>query len=346
MNIAVFSVTEHGRFLSLRMAEGLVGHSVKRFCFYQHTDDKAEAFDKISAQTAAVFAEFDALIFLCACGIAVRSIAPHVQSKVSDPAVLVIDDGGRFVIPILSGHLGGANALAEVAADILGAVPVITTATDVGKRFSPDSFAAANDLLITDLTAAKNIAAAVLAGEKIGLYSDYPYRNKPDELAEDLTCHAGICISDDASKHPFPVTLLLIPRNIVIGIGCKRGTSETAIARTVKEAFAHAHLSEERICAVASIDLKAEEYGLQSFCKKRELPFHTYSAETLAAAKGTFTASAFVRDTTGVDNVCERSAAVCSQGELILKKYAQDGVTVAAAASPVQLDFHRRRSLF
>lgn len=344
MKAAILSVTEQGRQLSRNIAGSLHEHAVSRFCFQKHSDPEASDFASIYEQTAAVFSKSDALIFICACGIAVRAVAPHLRSKASDPAVLVLDDGGKFVIPLLSGHLGGANALAELLAGRLGAIPVVTTATDTGGKFSPDSFAAANSLLLTDLKAAKEIASAVLDGESIGIRSDHPYQNLPPELTEDTGCRTGIYIGTDVIK-PFPVTLQLVPKNLVVGIGCRRGISAKAITDFTASVFAGAGLSEERICKAISIDLKADEPGLLAFCADRKIPLQTFSAAELTEAKGEFSASAFVVQTTGVDNVCERSAVLGSGGRLILKKTAGNGITVAVAEMPVLLDFAKRRTL-
>ena len=129
----------------------------------------------------------------------------------------------------------------------------------------------------------------------------------------------------------------------MLGIGCKKNTSSGQIAETIRKALASVQISENRICAVASIDLKKEEAGLLEFCQNKNLPFYTYSKEVLASAKGEFTASEFVKNITGIDNICERSAVIHSKGNLILRKYAQNGVTVALAECSVILDFHKRR---
>ena len=121
-----------------------------------------------SAWAGEKFPDSDALIFIGASGIAVRSIAPYVVSKKSDPAVLVVDECGKFVISLLSGHLGGANELALKTAEILNAVPVVTTATDLHHRFAVDVFAKKNDCSIFNMKAAKEVSAALLAGKKVG----------------------------------------------------------------------------------------------------------------------------------------------------------------------------------
>ena len=151
MKAAVISFTERGRKLSLRIVQCADFICAERFCLRSCSDFGSRCFEDIGGLVSDIFNMYDALIFICACGIAVRTIAPHIQSKITDPAVIVIDEYGRFVIPILSGHIGGANALAVRLAEILGAQAAVTTATDIGGRFSPDSFAAANGLIITDI---------------------------------------------------------------------------------------------------------------------------------------------------------------------------------------------------
>ena len=191
------------------------------------------------------------------------------------------------------------------------------------------------------MNAAKEIAAAVLDGEKIGFVSGYEYKNMPDELAAGIDCCTGIYVGCDDIK-PFPVTLRLVPKNIVLGIGCKRGTECETVERAVHSALETAGIAFERVSSVATIDLKADEAGLHKFCEKYGLELTAYSAQELMEVEGDFSSSDFVRGVTGVDNVCERSAVRCSGGELILRKTACDGVTVAAAEKPVILDFERK----
>ena len=129
------------------------------------------------------------------------------------------DEKGQNVISLLSGHLGGANELSRRLAELIGAQPVITTATDTGSHFSPDSFASANGLIITDMSAAKAAASAVLDGERIGLVSEYDCINVPEEVSPGADHPVGIFVGS-AHREPFPVTLRLVPRNVVLGIGC------------------------------------------------------------------------------------------------------------------------------
>lgn len=340
--IAVISVTERGRMLSERIKKQLQMYEIRRFCFHKYADENSEKYNDLALLTAQIFSQYDAMIFISACGIAVRMIAPHVCSKLCDPAVIAVDDRGQYAIPLLSGHLGGANGLAKLLADALNAEAVITTATDIGGLFSPDSFAAANHLLIDNMHAAKEIAAAVLKGEKIGFYCDYPYKNLPPELTKNGNVRCGIVISDAALDSPFPITLKLIPKNIVIGIGCKKGVSSEQIENVVRNVFADCKLNPKRICNAASIDLKAKEAGLLQFCNQFGIILQTFSAEELMRITGDFSHSDFAETITGADNICERSAVLCSGGKLIIRKNAGNGVTVAAAEMPVEIDFEKR----
>ena len=340
MKIAIISITENGRALSENVAKRLDEHDTVRFCFVRHTDENAVCFEKLETllKEYMLFTKYEALVFVCACGIAVRSIAPHISSKQTDPAVIVIDDEGHFVISLLSGHIGRANALAGLIAEKISAQPVITTATDTGKKFSPDSFAKANDLLITDITAAKVIASAVLDGEKIGFLSEYKAVGIPDGIQTDTKLKYGIVVGN--AESPFEVTLRLLPKNIVLGVGCKKGISAEIFEKNALELLNDADIS--RLCAAATIDIKANEAAIKSFCEKYGIPLYTYSAEELMRAEGDFTASDFVKSVTGTDNVCERSAVVHSGGRLIMRKKAANGVTVAAAEKDIVLDFKKR----
>ncbi|MCR4889503.1 MAG: cobalt-precorrin 5A hydrolase [Ruminococcus sp.] len=341
MRAAVISITEKGKELSLRISQQADFINTERFCYISHSDFGSRCFRDLSGLVSDIFKKYDALIFVCACGIAVRTIAPHISSKTTDPAVVVIDDCGNFVIPILSGHLGGANALAGRLAELLGAQAVITTATDTGGHFSPDSFAAANDLIITDMNAAKAVASAVLDHEAVGLVSEYKYISLPEDISESPDCRIGLYIGD-ADKKPFPVTLRLVPKNIVLGIGCKRGTDCQTIENAVISALDAADIPISRVRQAATIDLKANEEGLLGFCRKYSLDLSVYTAEELMEVCGDFTSSHFVKSITGVDNVCERSSVKCSQGRIIMRKTAANGVTVAASEKPLILDFERK----
>ena len=341
MNIAFFALTRNGVKLSETLAASLSDrHICRRYCLEKYADDGCVTFTDLRQAVAAVFGQCDALVFLCACGIAVRMIAPLVVSKITDPAVVAVDERGRFAVSLLSGHLGGGNALTRRIADVIGAEAVITTATDAGGRFSPDCFAAANHLHICEMNAAKEVAAAAVNGEMIGLDSDYPYTGKPDDLTENRAARCGVCISADTQKYPFATTLHLVPQNIILGVGCKKNTSPDLLERFIMDTLSDYGIPLFRVCELHTIDLKKDEKAIADFCRKYRLPLKTYPPKTLMNVKGDFASSDFVLRTTGTDNVCERSAAA-DGGTLIVPKQARDGMTLAAAERELLLDFER-----
>ena len=283
------------------------------------------------------FASSEILVFVGSCGIAVRKIAPYVHDKRTDPAVVCVDELGTFVIPLLSGHIGGANALARKLAESLHATPVITTATDINRKFSVDTWATEHGCAISSMKLAKAVSAAILEGD-IPLKSDFPIvGNLPNGVIPGENGNLGIYLTI-TDKEPFENTLRLTPKLLHLGIGCRRGTEKEAIAIAVEQVFRENGLDFVAVKCAASIDLKQDEEGLLSFCKEQNIPIHFYTAEELTALPGEFTPSPFVRKVTGVDNVCERSALVGADN-LIVKKTACHGVTVAVAMENWEVHF-------
>lgn len=341
MTVWLISYTARGWDQAAQAADLLTGsgHSCRTFALPKFCEEGDEPLASSASDWAgAGFREADALVFVCASGIAVRAIAPHVRDKRRDPAVLVIDERGTFVIPLLSGHLGGANELALTLAGALGATPVLTTATDVNGLFAVDVFAKANDLYIEDMGLCKAVSAALLAGERVGFRSDLPVTGAlPKGLAEgEADLGVYITSGDDA---PFPRTLRLTPRRYAAGLGCRRGKSEEELEAFLRENLEKCGVGLHELKAFASIDLKKDEPGLMALSEKLDLPFLTYSAEALKNAPGDFTPSAFVKEVTGVDSVCERAAVLSSGGQLIVKKAAANGMTFALAKKEEAIRF-------
>ena len=374
MKISIISFSRSGyrigEMLSWFLGEG--GHEVEAFTKSKYTkkildESQVEADDKafrnvkefakpidssLRDWTGRRFAQSDAIIFIGACGIAVRSIAPFVSSKKTDPAVVVIDEQGKFAISLLSGHIGGANELTEEISNLLHATPVITTATDINNKFAVDVFAKTNGCYISDMTMAQEISAALVNGNSVGFASDFPWVGEiPKELQlldeEDETKEKpemGIYVTNSYLKHPFVHTLYLVPKIITLGVGCKKDTPADTVEKVVRKACDELLIPSVSMELVTSIDLKKEEQGILEYCKERNLPFETYSAEQLKEVEGSFAESKFVEETTGVDNVCERSAILGSskhgeKSNLILRKYAEDGVTAALARRKWSVQF-------
>lgn len=297
------------------------------------------------------FQTADAVIFLGACGIAVRSIAPYIASKKTDPAVLVIDECGKYVISLLSGHLGGANALAERAARILGAAPVVTTATDLHHRFAVDVFAKENNCSLFHMKAAKEVSAALLAGEPVGFYSEFPWEGRlPEGLVlcekgfppekEENRPERGIAVTIHRDCRPFLSTVQVVPPVLTLGMGCRRGKDAEAVKKAAEQCLEKNGFYREAVETLASIEIKKEEPGLLALAEAWKLDFAVFSEKQLLEVPGEFTPSAFVQKTVGVDNVCERSAVLASrQGRLIQKKMAEEGATAALALCDWRIHF-------
>ena len=247
-----------------------------------------------SAWAGEKFSDSDALIFIGATGIAVRSIAPYVASKKSDPAVLVVDECGKFVISLLSGHLGGANELALKTAEILEAIPVVTTATDLHHRFAVDVFAKKNNCNIFNMKAAKEVSAALLAGKKVGFYSEFPtdgelpeglarcdeYGNpvsSMDDRSEEETqkssdfngtgtdctnIDCGVAVTVHTSCNPFISTTQVVPKCLTLGMGCRKDKDARGIAEAAQKVLDRSGFHKEAFEQIASIDLKKEEKGI------------------------------------------------------------------------------------
>lgn len=338
MRIAVISVTRNGNRISEKISEKL---ECERYSFVKYPSENSVVFEKLSELTEEIFYRYDGIIFICAVGIAVRCIAPFIKSKQYDPAVIAVDENGTFAVSVLSGHIGGANILAEITADIIKAVPVITTATDTGKKFSPDTFARANGLHICDINIAKLIAVEVLKGNKIGFYSEYPFKNISDELSEnDKTCEYGICIAD-SEKNIFKNTLNLIPKKFVIGTGCKKNTDSDIFENFILDMLEKNNIDINRIFCISTIDIKKNETAIINFSRKYNIPLNFYSSSELMEVEGIFSSSDFVFKQTGTDNVCERSA-VIGGNHLIIKKQSCNGVTFALSERETDIDFERR----
>lgn len=364
MKISVISFTRAGRALSERIAEevseldGIIlelyakysAHSGKKTGAASQTGDvpcKDTGEEKIrfvessvGEWTKAQLQARNAMLFIGACGIAVRAVAPYLTDKLHDPPVLVMDEKGRYVIPILSGHVGGANELAELLAAKTGAQPVITTSTDLGGRFAVDLFAKRNRLTILNKEGIAAVSAKVLAGEKITLSIERGHIEEDAAIPEEVRVvedtprkQETVDVAVTSRKEGVRAQLILRPKEYVIGLGCKKGKPEQEIESFISRKLKELGILPEDIWALASVSLKKEEPGILAWCRKENILFLTYTPQELMETEGEFTGSLFVQEQVGVDNVCERAAVkACGRGgRLIAGKYAKDGMTIAVA---------------
>jgi cobalt-precorrin 5A hydrolase len=340
--IAIWVVTPNGLTLAEKVIANLPGAelflSVKLASPVPGT-----SFDRMSAAVSENFKSFSGHIFITAAGIAVRMIAPHLQHKTKDPAVVVIDEQGQYAISLVSGHIGGANALAEQIAGLLGARPVITTATDVSGVPAIDNLAVEKGLVIENSAAIKTVNMAFIRKEKICLYD--PAGILTGDIPEDLLTRVdlregqwpapadrpGVYISDMLAVIPETV-LVLRPKSLAAGIGCNRNTDAAEIRALLLETLKQHHLSADSLKTIASIDIKNDEPGLLALAAELEIPLVFYPKDELNTAMGIENPSAMVETHTGAKSVCEAAAILATgQGSLVVSKKKSKNTTVALA---------------
>ena len=280
------------------------------------------------------FGSDEGLVFVGAAGIAVRAIAPFVSDKTTDPAVVVIDEKALNVIPILSGHLGGANNLARDIAKATGAGCVITTATDINGVFAVDEWAKRQGCKLIESERIVRVSGALLGGGTVTVKSPWEIAGEIPEGIRPIDACTDADVSADVTLDAFSKdaeTLHIVPPVCTLGIGCRKGTSKESIELLLEKLIQKTGLQLESVTGVASIDLKKEETGLLEFCADHGWEADFYTADELAGLGGRFTASDMVKSVTGVDNVCERSACAKSGGEIVVRKMSGGGVTMAVA---------------
>lgn len=343
------SFTEKGQAIQTKISEIFNGQGI----------ETKEYFKGVKTFTGEAFQNSEIIVFVGAMGIAVRSIAPYIKSKDNDPAVIVVDELGQYVIPVLSGHIGGANKNAVILAEKLDAVPVITTATDVNGKLAIDNWAVENNLSILDIGKIKYISSAVLEDSKIALVADNKNQyiaNKSKLLSKEysnfvnydihqtdqITEQNVIVISESCSQIKNKNTFKLCPKNIFIGMGCRRDKDVSEFEEFFLEILNEHTISLKQINSISSIDLKKDEAAFWNISKKYNLKLNFYASTQLEEAekytKYSFSESQFVKNTTGVGNVCERAAVLAagidSNGtkipfEFIKHKYSKNGMTIA-----------------
>lgn len=332
--IAVVAFTRRGFALGKRLSEAL--GAKLWFCGALAKELGAQSAGALGDWTRARFSDAESIVFIGAAGIAVRSIAPHVKDKFTDPAVVSVDEAGAFAVPLLSGHVGGANALAKRIAGITGGQAVVSTATDVNRQFAVDVWAKEQGLVLCEREAAKAVSAAILEGKPVGFVSQWPVSGKMPAGLGVEAADIGVCIAESMKNSPFATTLHLVPRAVTLGVGCRRGTSREQLELALAQFLEENSLPLAAITQLASIDLKQDEAGLLALAEAHGLKTIFYCADELQKEPGDFPASPFVSKTTGVDNVCQR-AAQRAGGTIFIPKTICQGVTFAAAMGAVSL---------
>lgn len=289
---------------------------------------------------------FDGHIFIMATGIVIRQLAPLLQGKTRDPAVVVCDEKGDFAISLLSGHIGGANRLARKVAEIFSGQAVITTATDVQGLPAIDEIAAHKGFDILNPEAIKDINGLLLARQTIAVIGHsfwsrvicshfdervVEWSSESYEKVNGLGGASGLVLIDNDIPLPpdIPIISLKSP-NVIVGIGCRRNTTMVEIEDAVTGVLAAHGILWSRVAEIVSIDLKKEEPGLLQLAASKKLAARFFSAAELDLVEVP-SPSAKVQSVTGSASVCEAAAILAGQGELLIKKEKFARVTVAVA---------------
>ena len=299
MSVSIISFTEKGIYLSNEVKRRWNHEQVLLFTKCSATRNKRMA-DQIRFVEQGIgewakeqFLEKNTLIFIGACAIAVRAIAPYLTDKLHDSPVLVMDEKGTYVIPILSGHMGGANEIAVQIALKMDAVPVITTATDINGKFAADLFAKKNGLQIVNKDGIAKVSSKVLLGKEITMSIEQGHFNEKSKKPE------GIHLVSYPPKQPvdliitteeknFDALMNLKPKEYVIGMGCRYGKETEKIEALILKSIKKIGVSKDQVFALASIDRKKEEEGFIVWSRKTNIPFFTFTAEQLQEVEGRF----------------------------------------------------------
>jgi len=351
MKLAVISVTNQGALLGNRLADQLRTHcnQVDIFAKQGRNPLGAVTYELLSTLIADSFFHYDGLIFIMATGIVVRVIAPYIKDKRIDPAIVVMDEQGQYVISLLSGHIGGANELAKRIGQSIGAQPVITTATDVNNKPAVDMLAVKLNRRIQPFAELKHMNARIVNGEQVSFFIDKIVPNQ--EFYANIAEKLGVLLQDmdqiatvqyDAAVLITEQVLFLDKPHLYlratalsVGIGCRRGTTSADILAAVTDACLSIGSSVNHIAIIGSTVVKQDEVGLLTVIHQLAVPSKFFNNEELQQCIDTYQleVSSFVQKQIGVGNICAAAAILAGQtNKLLLPKTKYKNVTVAIAS--------------
>lgn len=298
-----------------------------------------------------VFGKYESLVLIMAVGIAVRLVASELKGKLEDPAVVVMDERGKFVVSLVSGHIGGANELAKRIASLVGAQPVVTTASEVSETLTVDLLGRELGWELDDSANVSGVSAAVVNGEEVGIYQDAGERDwwtKTEPLPHNIciftsleslgesACLAALIITDrllgGECRALLKRAVVYRPKSLVVGMGCNRGVSSSRVEEAVTEVLLEHALSIKSIRNIATIDVKRHEQGLLEFARNHSLPVEFLTKETLEQVKFPSSSSSIAFNCVGVRAVCEPAALLSSKStSLVVPKTKLGDITIAVA---------------
>lgn len=345
---AIVCITENGKKLALKINEKLSDSHVylvknkKNNLSYNEANPNIFLVEKkVSELVGDLFSKYQSILFIMASGIVVRIIAPYIVSKFSDPAVLVTDEKGRNVISLLSGHMGGANELTNYISNLIGANPVITTATDVNQKSSLDMIAKKLDAYIDDFR--ENVLyvnAMLVNNQEVGIYidEDYDADTRGFKVLESLNdacdLEKVVIISSKNKIDDIYINNLdtkrfikVVPREYVLGVGCRRNTDSKLLKDSLIDFLGNNNIDIKSLKVIGSIDVKKDEKAIIDLSKDLDVEFKTFSKDEISKVDYLFDKSEFVKKNVGVYCVAEPVAHILSDGNLIIEKHKYKGIT-------------------
>lgn len=334
--IAILSITKNGKKLGLKIKTKIPSSHL----YYVKKDAVEEVSDviyikeKLKEFVPKIFNEYDYIIFIMACGIVVRTIAPLIENKFLDPAILVTDEKGKNIISLLSGHVGGANEMTLYISSLIDSNPVITTATDVNNKSSLDMIAKKLNAHIYDFrNKVLKINSKLVNDEKVNLFIDGDYNI--DTRGFNLCNKNELNKLDDivviSNKKDLKLTntsiLKVVPRDIVIGIGCRRNIDKEYMINSLSDFLHEQNIDINSIKEIGSIDIKEDEEALINLGKYLNVPFKTFTVDEISKVEHLYDKSEWVKQNVGVNSVAEPVAHLLSDGNLIIKKHKYNGIT-------------------
>lgn len=319
MRVAIWSVTRGAGRVAKKIGEKLVGdiYTLKKFNI-----DETIQIENFNEELATKFNSYDGHIFIMATGIVIRKIAPLIKSKDIDPAVLVIDEGENFVISLLSGHIGGANDLTYKVAQTCSLLPIITTSSDVTGKIAIDTLAEKLNCEMESLKKAKELTSLIVDNKNVEILLP-----KNVKVGEGENSSGVVVVSNKKNID----IMRLYPKNIIIGIGCRRGTTKEDIKKAVDEVMEKHNLAYESIKKIATVDVKADEIGLIDFAGELKKELIIISREDIKKVEDRFKGSDFVKKQIGVSCVSEPCALLASNGngKFLEQKHIYNGITIS-----------------
>lgn len=335
VRIAVVAITKHGIDIARKLKQEIPEVEIYAQAKHSNSGEDVNWFtDPPTKIVGDLFNTFDALVCVFSLGAVIRLIAPHLKDKKSDPAVLVVDDKGRYVISALSGHIGGGNALARSVATALGAEPIITTAADVNETIAVDLLGREYGWVIEDFENVTRVSAFMVNEEKMAIYQDAGERtwwrgtlpknvsivSGLDEIGSSEFA-GGLVISDRivSDQAILEKSVVYRPKSLVVGIGLHWDTSTDIIESGIESVFRENNLSPKCIRNISSIDRGSKVKGLDEYSRAHNIPIEIYSKEELAKVVVP-NPSVTVQKFEGTSSVSEASSLLSSKGTIVVAK--------------------------